>query len=94
MNSLMKDLSNPRLIYGKAILFLLGGIISVVLILLEHPGVKVAVLLAQSSRHSPSAVREVIVNRIVWFRHVSSYSADQGGRHSESACYFPGRERS
>jgi hypothetical protein len=41
----MKDLSDPRLLYGKAVLFLLGGLISSVLILLEHPTVQSACLL-------------------------------------------------
>ena len=43
---LMEDMSDPRLLYGKWVLFLLGGIISCTLILLECPRVKVAVLLA------------------------------------------------
>jgi hypothetical protein len=43
---LMEDMSDPRLLYGKWILFLLGGIVSCALILLEHPSVKVAILLA------------------------------------------------
>jgi hypothetical protein len=43
---LMEDMSDPRLLYGKWALFLLGGIISCVLILLECPSVKVAILLA------------------------------------------------
>jgi hypothetical protein len=45
MTRLMEDLSDARLIYGKAILFVLGGIIASVLILLEHPSIKVAALL-------------------------------------------------
>jgi hypothetical protein len=46
MMKLMEDMSDPRLLYGKWVLFLLGGIISCVLILLECPTVKVALLLA------------------------------------------------
>jgi len=45
MKNLMKDMSDPRLLYGKAVLFVLGGIIASVLILLEQPTVRVAVLL-------------------------------------------------
>jgi hypothetical protein len=43
---LTEDLSDPRLLYGKWILFLLGGIISGGLILYELPTLKVAFLLA------------------------------------------------
>jgi hypothetical protein len=43
---LMEDMSDPRLLYGKWILFLLGGVISCALILMECPRVKVALLLA------------------------------------------------
>jgi hypothetical protein len=46
MNKLMKDMSDPRLLYGKAVLFALSGIIASVLILLECPSIRVAVLLA------------------------------------------------
>jgi hypothetical protein len=45
MTKLTEDLSDPRLLYGKWILFLLGGIISLVLILLENPSWKLAILL-------------------------------------------------
>jgi hypothetical protein len=45
MNKLMEDMSDPRLLYGKAVLFLLGGLISSALILMEHPTVKLAFLL-------------------------------------------------
>jgi len=40
------DLTNPRLIYLKGFLFLLGGIIAVAAILLEHPSLKLAALLS------------------------------------------------
>lgn len=43
---LTDDLSDPRWLYGKAILFVLGGIVASILILLEQPTVKVGVLLA------------------------------------------------
>lgn len=43
---LSEDLSDPRLLYGKWALFLLGGIISAGLILYECPTLKVAFLLA------------------------------------------------
>jgi hypothetical protein len=46
MTKLMEDMSDPRLLYGKAVLFVLGGIIASVLILLECPSIRVAVLLA------------------------------------------------
>ena len=42
----MKDLKNPTLIWLKAALFLLIGVASAVLLLLETPTVKVALLLA------------------------------------------------
>jgi hypothetical protein len=45
MMKLSEDLSDPRLLYGKWILFLLGGLISGGLILYEHPSVKVTFLL-------------------------------------------------
>jgi hypothetical protein len=41
----MKDLSDSRLLYAKAILFLLGGLVASALILLEHPSVKLGILL-------------------------------------------------
>ena len=41
----MRNMSDPRLLYGKAVLFVLGGLIPSVLILLEHPTVKSAFLL-------------------------------------------------
>lgn len=42
----MKDLSNPFLIKLKGLLFLLIGILSALLLILEQPTLKVAVLLA------------------------------------------------
>jgi hypothetical protein len=42
----MADLTNPKLIYGKGLLFLLGGVLSSVLLLAEHASLKVALLLA------------------------------------------------
>ena len=42
----MKDLTNPNWIKLKGILFLLIGLLSSLLLLLEHPSWKVAVLLA------------------------------------------------
>ena len=40
------DLTNVRLLYLKAALFLLGGVLAGGLILLEHPSLKVTALLA------------------------------------------------
>src|SRR3954468_8152474 len=42
----MKDLSSPALIKLKGILFLIVGILSALLLILEHPTLKIAVLLA------------------------------------------------
>jgi len=42
----MSDLTDSRLIYLKGFLFLLGGILAVTIILLEHPDLKLAALLA------------------------------------------------
>lgn len=42
----MRDLSNPRLIYAKGILFLASGLLAAGALLLEHPTLKVAILLA------------------------------------------------
>ena len=42
----MKDLSNPVWIKLKGVLFLLIGFVSSLLLLLEHPSLKVALLLA------------------------------------------------
>ncbi len=44
----MKDIANAKLIYLKGLLFLLGGVLSSVIIVIEHPTVKVAVLLIVS----------------------------------------------
>jgi len=40
------DITNPRLIKLKGILFLVVGLLAAALLLIEHPSVKVAVLLA------------------------------------------------
>ena len=42
----MADLTNPRLLYAKGLLFLLAGVLAGVLLVLEHPTLKVALLLA------------------------------------------------
>jgi hypothetical protein len=42
----MTDLTDPRLIYAKGLLFLAGGIMAVGVILLEQPQWKIAMLLA------------------------------------------------
>jgi hypothetical protein len=42
----MGDLKSKKLIYLKGFLFLLGGIIASLIILLEHPTLKVAAMLA------------------------------------------------
>lgn len=42
----MADLTNPRVIYAKGFLFLLGGLLASVLLLLEQPTLKIAFLLA------------------------------------------------
>ena len=44
----MKDLTNPNWIKAKGILFLIVGLLAVVLLFLEHPTWKVAVLLVVS----------------------------------------------
>lgn len=44
----MADIKDPRLIYAKAVLFVLGGLLSGCLLLLEHPSLKVAFLLGVS----------------------------------------------
>jgi len=41
----MADLTNPKLIYLKGFLFLLGGLLASVLLLVEAPTLKVALLL-------------------------------------------------
>ena len=42
----MRDITNPRLLYAKGVLFLVCGILAGALILLEHPELKTASLLA------------------------------------------------
>ncbi|MBA3315561.1 MAG: hypothetical protein H0T47_20020 [Planctomycetaceae bacterium] len=42
----MADLKNPKLIYAKGILFLLSGLVAAALILVEHPDLRTAFLLA------------------------------------------------
>jgi len=42
----MQDIKSKRLIYLKGMLFLLGGIMAVVILLIEQPSIKVAALLA------------------------------------------------
>lgn len=42
----MTDIKNPRLLYAKGFLFLLGGILASGLLLWEQPTLKVALLLA------------------------------------------------
>jgi len=42
----MSDITNPRLLYAKGLLFLLGGFLAAGLILVEHPRFKLALLLA------------------------------------------------
>jgi hypothetical protein len=44
----MRELTNPRLLYAKGALFLATGVIAATLLLLEHPTLKVALLLALS----------------------------------------------
>ena len=41
----MADIKDPRLLYAKAALFVLGGILAAGLVLAERPTIKVAVLL-------------------------------------------------
>ncbi|MDQ3329633.1 MAG: hypothetical protein M3552_03100 [Planctomycetota bacterium] len=42
----MADLKNPKLIYAKGILFLLSDLVAAALILVEHPDLRTAFLLA------------------------------------------------
>ena len=42
----MGDLTNPKLIYAKGLLFLLAGATASVLLIAEHPSLRVAFLLA------------------------------------------------
>ncbi len=42
----MKDLTNPKWIKFKGLLFLLVGLFSAMMLLLDHPSIRVALLLA------------------------------------------------
>jgi hypothetical protein len=42
---MMRDITNPRLLYAKGILFLLCGALATALLLFEHPDLKTALLL-------------------------------------------------
>jgi hypothetical protein len=42
----MADITNPKLIYAKGFLFLFAGLLAAALLVLEHPTLKVAALLA------------------------------------------------
>ena len=44
----MADITNTKILYLKGLLFLLGGIIASIILLIEHPSLKVAVLLVIS----------------------------------------------
>ena len=44
----MRDVTNPRVIYTKGFLFLLGGLAATVLLVVEHPEFKVGFLLLVS----------------------------------------------
>ena len=44
----MRDLTNPTLLYAKGALFLATGVLAAILLVLEHPTRKVALLLALS----------------------------------------------
>jgi hypothetical protein len=44
----MRDLTNAKLLYAKGALFLATGVIAAALLLLEHPTLKVALLLGVS----------------------------------------------
>ncbi len=44
----MQEITNTRVIFLKGVLFLLGGVIASVILVIEHPSLKVAVLLATS----------------------------------------------
>src|SRR5688572_28209735 len=41
-----RDITSPRLLYAKGLLFLLTGVLAGTLLVLEHPTLKVALLLA------------------------------------------------
>jgi hypothetical protein len=40
------DITRPRVLYVKAMLFLIGGMLAAAIILVEHPSLKLAALLA------------------------------------------------
>ncbi len=42
----MADLKNPKLIYAKGVLFLLSGTVAATLLLVDHPDLRTAFLLA------------------------------------------------
>jgi hypothetical protein len=42
----MRDITNPRLLFFKGFLFLFAGLLAAFLLVLEHPTLKVALLLA------------------------------------------------
>jgi hypothetical protein len=42
----MSDIKDPRLIYAKGFLFLIGGLLAALLLFIEHPTFKVLLLLA------------------------------------------------
>ena len=44
----MKDITNAKLLYFKGFLFLAAGLIASLILLIEHPDLKTAVLLAVS----------------------------------------------
>ncbi len=46
MGNFMRDLKNPKLIYLKGFLFVLGGVLASVGLVMERPTLKVVVLLA------------------------------------------------
>lgn len=41
----MNDITNPKLLYAKGLLFLLGGVLAGGLLIAEHPSLRVAFLL-------------------------------------------------
>ena len=45
---MMGDITSPKLLYAKGVLFVAAGGLSAVLLILEHPTLKTAVLLAVS----------------------------------------------
>lgn len=46
MQNAMSDIKDPRLIYAKGTLFLVGGILSAIVLLAENPSLRSASLLA------------------------------------------------